>query len=110
MWHRQYTLRYDFDSFFVSFTYSRTSEVCLKAAGIDAVCGDDTDIALFGPQDLHLHKFFQHCQLMRTTSEDNQAELIKYLKVKCCSCTVTVSLTVASDHVVELMVHNYSLP
>uniref|UniRef100_A0A8D3DA57 Dedicator of cytokinesis 11 n=1 Tax=Scophthalmus maximus TaxID=52904 RepID=A0A8D3DA57_SCOMX len=51
-----------------------------KAAGIDAVCGDDTDIALFGPQDLHLHKFFQHCQLMRTTSEDNQAELIKYLK------------------------------
>uniref|UniRef100_A0A8D3CXS6 Dedicator of cytokinesis 11 n=1 Tax=Scophthalmus maximus TaxID=52904 RepID=A0A8D3CXS6_SCOMX len=31
-------------------------------------------------QDLHLHKFFQHCQLMRTTSEDNQAELIKYLK------------------------------
>ncbi|XP_047440248.1 dedicator of cytokinesis protein 11 isoform X2 [Mugil cephalus] len=32
------------------------------------------------PQDLHLHKFFQHCQLMRTTSEGNQAELIKYLK------------------------------
>ncbi|KAM9836745.1 dedicator of cytokinesis protein 11 [Aulostomus maculatus] len=31
-------------------------------------------------QDLHLHKFFQHCQLMRTTSEVNQAELIKYLK------------------------------
>ncbi|XP_028984010.2 dedicator of cytokinesis protein 11 isoform X2 [Betta splendens] len=31
-------------------------------------------------QDLHLHKFFQHCQLMRTTSEGNQAELIKYLK------------------------------
>uniref|UniRef100_A0A3B4ZQC4 Dedicator of cytokinesis 11 n=1 Tax=Stegastes partitus TaxID=144197 RepID=A0A3B4ZQC4_9TELE len=32
------------------------------------------------PQDLHLHKFFQHCQLMRTTSEGNQAELVKYLK------------------------------
>uniref|UniRef100_A0AAQ5Z9F0 Dedicator of cytokinesis 11 n=1 Tax=Amphiprion ocellaris TaxID=80972 RepID=A0AAQ5Z9F0_AMPOC len=32
------------------------------------------------PQDLHLHKFFQHCQLMRTTSEGNPAELIKYLK------------------------------
>uniref|UniRef100_A0A8D0D808 Dedicator of cytokinesis 11 n=1 Tax=Sander lucioperca TaxID=283035 RepID=A0A8D0D808_SANLU len=31
-------------------------------------------------QDLHLHKFFQHCQLMRTTSEGNPAELIKYLK------------------------------
>ncbi|XP_061816341.2 dedicator of cytokinesis protein 11 isoform X2 [Nerophis lumbriciformis] len=31
-------------------------------------------------QDLHLHKFFLHCQLMRTTSESNQAELIKYLK------------------------------
>ncbi|XP_034532967.1 dedicator of cytokinesis protein 11 isoform X3 [Notolabrus celidotus] len=31
-------------------------------------------------QDLHLHKFFQHCQLMRATSEGNQAELIKYLK------------------------------
>uniref|UniRef100_A0A7N8YPM1 Dedicator of cytokinesis 11 n=1 Tax=Mastacembelus armatus TaxID=205130 RepID=A0A7N8YPM1_9TELE len=31
-------------------------------------------------QDLHLHKFFQHCQLMRTTSEGNSAELIKYLK------------------------------
>uniref|UniRef100_A0A8D3BQ59 Dedicator of cytokinesis 11 n=1 Tax=Scophthalmus maximus TaxID=52904 RepID=A0A8D3BQ59_SCOMX len=36
-----------------------------------------SDVAL---RDLHLHKFFQHCQLMRTTSEDNQAELIKYLK------------------------------
>ncbi|KAA8582816.1 hypothetical protein FQN60_006487 [Etheostoma spectabile] len=31
-------------------------------------------------QDLHIHKFFQHCQLMRTTSEGNPAELIKYLK------------------------------
>ncbi|KAE8278918.1 Dedicator of cytokinesis protein 11 [Larimichthys crocea] len=31
-------------------------------------------------QDLHLHNFFQHCQLMRTTSEGNPAELIKYLK------------------------------
>uniref|UniRef100_A0A665W9S4 Dedicator of cytokinesis 11 n=1 Tax=Echeneis naucrates TaxID=173247 RepID=A0A665W9S4_ECHNA len=31
-------------------------------------------------QDLHLHKFFQHCQLMRTTSEGNPAELVKYLK------------------------------
>ncbi|KAM4612252.1 dedicator of cytokinesis protein 11 isoform 2-T2 [Polymixia lowei] len=31
-------------------------------------------------QDLHLHKFFQYCQLMRTTSEGSQAELIKYLK------------------------------
>ncbi|XP_061619113.1 dedicator of cytokinesis protein 11 isoform X4 [Phyllopteryx taeniolatus] len=31
-------------------------------------------------QDLHLHKFFVHCQLMRNTSEDNRAELIKYLK------------------------------
>ncbi|KAG7240121.1 hypothetical protein INR49_027975 [Caranx melampygus] len=31
-------------------------------------------------QDLHLHKFFQHCQLMRTTSEGNSAELVKYLK------------------------------
>ncbi|KAM3857704.1 dedicator of cytokinesis protein 11 [Diretmus argenteus] len=31
-------------------------------------------------QDLHLHKFFQHCQLMRTTSDANLAELIKYLK------------------------------
>ncbi|XP_057710343.1 dedicator of cytokinesis protein 11 isoform X1 [Corythoichthys intestinalis] len=31
-------------------------------------------------QDLHLHKFFLHCQLMRNASEDKQAELIKYLK------------------------------
>lgn len=31
------------------------------------------------PQDLYLHKFFQHCQLM--TSEGNPAELIRYLKV-----------------------------
>ncbi|XP_061665045.1 dedicator of cytokinesis protein 11 [Syngnathoides biaculeatus] len=31
-------------------------------------------------QDLHLHKFFVHCQLMRKSSEDNRAELIKYLK------------------------------
>ncbi|XP_077399654.1 dedicator of cytokinesis protein 11 isoform X2 [Vanacampus margaritifer] len=31
-------------------------------------------------QDLHLHKFFLHCQLMRNTSEDNRAELIRYLK------------------------------
>ncbi|XP_051923803.1 dedicator of cytokinesis protein 11 isoform X1 [Hippocampus zosterae] len=31
-------------------------------------------------QDLHLHKFFLHCQLTRNTSEDNRAELIKYLK------------------------------
>uniref|UniRef100_A0AAQ4RW84 Dedicator of cytokinesis 11 n=1 Tax=Gasterosteus aculeatus aculeatus TaxID=481459 RepID=A0AAQ4RW84_GASAC len=30
--------------------------------------------------DLHLHKFFQHCQLMRTTTEGSPAELIKYLK------------------------------
>ncbi|XP_047241693.1 dedicator of cytokinesis protein 11 isoform X2 [Girardinichthys multiradiatus] len=32
------------------------------------------------PQDLHLHKFFQHCQLMKTTPGGNPAELIKYLK------------------------------
>ncbi|KAL0970254.1 hypothetical protein UPYG_G00239490 [Umbra pygmaea] len=32
------------------------------------------------PQDLHLHKFFQHCQLMRSSSEGNPADLIKYLK------------------------------
>ncbi|CDQ74390.1 unnamed protein product [Oncorhynchus mykiss] len=32
------------------------------------------------PEDLHLHKFFQHCQLMRSSSEGNPAELIKYLK------------------------------
>ncbi|XP_019724229.1 dedicator of cytokinesis protein 11 isoform X2 [Hippocampus comes] len=31
-------------------------------------------------QDLHLHKFFLHCQLMKNTSEDTRAELIKYLK------------------------------
>ncbi|XP_056298511.1 dedicator of cytokinesis protein 11 isoform X2 [Pseudoliparis swirei] len=31
-------------------------------------------------QDLHLHNFFQHCQLMRATPEGNPAELIKYLK------------------------------
>uniref|UniRef100_A0A8C5B1F1 Dedicator of cytokinesis 11 n=1 Tax=Gadus morhua TaxID=8049 RepID=A0A8C5B1F1_GADMO len=31
-------------------------------------------------QDLHLHKFFQHCQLMRSSPEGNPAELIKYLK------------------------------
>ncbi|KAJ8337720.1 hypothetical protein SKAU_G00366860 [Synaphobranchus kaupii] len=31
-------------------------------------------------QDLHLHKFFQHCQLIRSGSEDSPAELIKYLK------------------------------
>ena len=33
-------------------------------------------------QDLHLHKFFQHCQLMRSSPEGNPAELIKYLKVR----------------------------
>ncbi|KAM9401363.1 dedicator of cytokinesis protein 11-like isoform 4-T4 [Salvelinus alpinus] len=32
------------------------------------------------PEDLHLHKFFQHCQLIRSSSEGNPAELIKYLK------------------------------
>ncbi|MED6284433.1 hypothetical protein CHARACLAT_019129 [Characodon lateralis] len=32
------------------------------------------------PQDLHLHKFSQHCQLMKTTPGGNPAELIKYLK------------------------------
>ncbi|KAJ8405362.1 hypothetical protein AAFF_G00318350 [Aldrovandia affinis] len=31
-------------------------------------------------QDLHLHKFFQHCQLMHSGCEDSPAELIKYLK------------------------------
>uniref|UniRef100_A0AAV2KQV2 Dedicator of cytokinesis protein 11 n=1 Tax=Knipowitschia caucasica TaxID=637954 RepID=A0AAV2KQV2_KNICA len=31
-------------------------------------------------QDLHLHNFFQHCQLLRTTSEGSPADLIKYLK------------------------------
>lgn len=36
---------------------------------------------LFLLQDLYLHQFFQHCQLMRSTSEGNPAELIKYLKV-----------------------------
>lgn len=30
-------------------------------------------------QDLYLHKFFQHCQLM--ISEGNSSELIRYLKV-----------------------------
>lgn len=30
-------------------------------------------------QDLYLHKFFQHCQLM--TSEGSSSELIRYLKV-----------------------------
>lgn len=40
-------------------------------------CNDDDEMCL--PQDLYLHKFFQHCQLM--TSEGNPAELIRYLKV-----------------------------
>uniref|UniRef100_A0A673HMQ5 Netrin-4-like n=1 Tax=Sinocyclocheilus rhinocerous TaxID=307959 RepID=A0A673HMQ5_9TELE len=31
-------------------------------------------------QDLHLHNFFQYCQLMRSTSQGNPAELVKYLK------------------------------
>ncbi|XP_062850163.1 dedicator of cytokinesis protein 11 [Trichomycterus rosablanca] len=31
-------------------------------------------------QDLHLNNFFQYCQVMRSTSEGNPAELIKYLK------------------------------
>uniref|UniRef100_A0A671LQ05 Netrin 4 n=1 Tax=Sinocyclocheilus anshuiensis TaxID=1608454 RepID=A0A671LQ05_9TELE len=31
-------------------------------------------------QDLHLHNFFQYSQLMRSTSQGNPAELIKYLK------------------------------
>uniref|UniRef100_A0A8C9VNL4 Dedicator of cytokinesis 11 n=1 Tax=Scleropages formosus TaxID=113540 RepID=A0A8C9VNL4_SCLFO len=31
-------------------------------------------------QDPHLHRFFQHCQMMRAGSEDSPAELIKYLK------------------------------
>ncbi|XP_072315013.1 dedicator of cytokinesis protein 11 isoform X2 [Eucyclogobius newberryi] len=31
-------------------------------------------------QDLHLHNFFQHCQLIRTTSEGSSTDLIKYLK------------------------------
>ncbi|XP_056611466.1 dedicator of cytokinesis protein 11 isoform X2 [Triplophysa dalaica] len=31
-------------------------------------------------QDLHLHNFFQHCQLMRSMSPGNLAELVKYLK------------------------------
>lgn len=31
-------------------------------------------------QDLHLHNFFQYCQLIRTTSEGSPTELIKYLK------------------------------
>ncbi|XP_075890081.1 dedicator of cytokinesis protein 11 isoform X3 [Nelusetta ayraudi] len=31
-------------------------------------------------RDLYLHQFFQHCQLMKSTSEGNPAELIKFLK------------------------------
>ncbi|XP_072573222.1 dedicator of cytokinesis protein 11 isoform X1 [Paramormyrops kingsleyae] len=31
-------------------------------------------------QDPHLHRFFQHCQLLKFGSEDNPAELVKYLK------------------------------
>uniref|UniRef100_A0A672SMS3 Dedicator of cytokinesis protein 11-like n=1 Tax=Sinocyclocheilus grahami TaxID=75366 RepID=A0A672SMS3_SINGR len=31
-------------------------------------------------QDLHLHNFFQYCQLMKSASQGNPAELVKYLK------------------------------
>ncbi|XP_076828066.1 dedicator of cytokinesis protein 11 isoform X3 [Brachyhypopomus gauderio] len=31
-------------------------------------------------QDLHLHNFFEYCQQMRSTSEGNPTDLIKYLK------------------------------
>ncbi|KAI2662871.1 Dedicator of cytokinesis protein 11 [Labeo rohita] len=32
-------------------------------------------------QDVHLHNFFQYCQLMRSTSQGSPAELVKYLKL-----------------------------
>lgn len=34
-----------------------------------------------GFQDLHVHKFFQHCQLIQSGSKEVPGELIKYLKV-----------------------------
>lgn len=64
----------------VCFLQTQTT-VCRTDYGVKAVCADDSNIVLFHPQDLHLHKFFQHCQLMRTTTEGSPAELIKYLKV-----------------------------
>lgn len=64
--------------------YPQTYTVCINVASIKRVCADDSNVVLFPPQDLHLHKFFQHCQLMRTTPEGNKAELIKYLKVRYC--------------------------
>lgn len=53
-----------------------------QAVDVQSVCAGDRLTVLFPLQDLHLHKFFQHCQLMRTTSEGSPAELIKYLKVR----------------------------
>lgn len=32
-------------------------------------------------QDLHVHKFFHHCQLIQSGSKEVPGELIKYLKV-----------------------------
>lgn len=68
------------------FAYRYAFKVCKKKLQ------RDTDIVLLPSQDLHLHKFFQHCQLMRTTSEGNQAELIKYLKVRYCEAAHSHSL------------------
>lgn len=45
------------------------------------VCLVPYSAPLFVLQDLYLHQFFQHCQLMKSTSEGNPAELVKYLKV-----------------------------
>uniref|UniRef100_A0A671XVV7 Dedicator of cytokinesis 11 n=1 Tax=Sparus aurata TaxID=8175 RepID=A0A671XVV7_SPAAU len=54
--------------------------LCQDTRKVKDLCVDDSVTGLLPPQDLHLHKFFQHCQLMRTTSEGNPAELVKYLK------------------------------
>lgn len=32
-------------------------------------------------QDLHVHKFFHHCQLIQSGSKEVPGDLIKYLKV-----------------------------
>lgn len=46
--------------------------------------GSESNFIWFCPsvfQDLHVHKFFHHCQLIQSGSKEVPGELIKYLKV-----------------------------
>lgn len=59
---------------------SEVSHVSWKVgAGKNGGCCTELTFHLF--QDMHLHKFFQYCQLVQAGAKEVPGELVKYLKV-----------------------------